>query len=84
MAAGLPVIARTSGAIPEVAGDSAEYFGPGDWMTLARRLAEGPLSRPPAERVEHPRERLERYSTVAAAERLAAAYDRLLDGHARG
>jgi glycosyltransferase involved in cell wall biosynthesis len=72
MAAGLPIVASSSGAIPEVAGDSAEYFAPGDWLGLARVL-EDVLSKPPA-RVEHPR----RYSASAAAERLTSAYDRLI------
>jgi glycosyltransferase involved in cell wall biosynthesis len=83
MAAGLPIVASDSGAIREVAGDSAAYFVPGDWLGLARRLAEGPLARPPAERVVHPRERVERYSSDAAAERLGAVYDRLLADNAR-
>jgi glycosyltransferase involved in cell wall biosynthesis len=78
MAAGLPIIASTCGAIPEVAGPSAEYFAPGDWLELSRLLAEGPLSRPPGARVEHLAERLERFSTGAAAARLARAYDRVL------
>lgn len=78
MAAGLPILASRSGAIPEVAGDSASYFLPGDWMELARLLAAGPLSRPPATRVEHPPDRVHRYSTEAMAERLASAYDRVL------
>jgi glycosyltransferase involved in cell wall biosynthesis len=78
MAAGLPIIASRSGAIPEVAGVAASYFLPGDWMELARLLAAGPLSRPPATRVEHPRDRVQRYSTPAMAERLASAYDRVL------
>jgi glycosyltransferase involved in cell wall biosynthesis len=78
MAAGLPIVASSSGAIPEVAGDSAEYFVPGDWPELARVLAEGPLARSPGERVDHPAERVREFSTEAAAERLAAAYDRLL------
>jgi glycosyltransferase involved in cell wall biosynthesis len=78
MAAGLPIIAAQSGAIPEVCEDAATYFLPGDWMSLARALAEGPLSRPPAERVEVPAELVRRYSVEAAAERLAGAYDRLL------
>jgi glycosyltransferase involved in cell wall biosynthesis len=78
MAAGLPIVTTTSGAIPEVVGDSGEYFAPGDWMELARKLATGPLSRPPGERVAHPQERLQRYSTKAMAERLAAAYDSVL------
>jgi glycosyltransferase involved in cell wall biosynthesis len=78
MAAGLPMVLAASGAIPEVAGPGADYFPPGDWMELARRLASGPLSRPPAARVEHDAERIRAYSTEAAAERLAAAYDELL------
>jgi glycosyltransferase involved in cell wall biosynthesis len=82
MAAGLPIITTTSGAIPEVVGDSGDYFAPGDWMELARKLAEGPLSRPPADRVEHPPERVRRYSTSAMAERLAAAYNRVLGDRA--
>jgi glycosyltransferase involved in cell wall biosynthesis len=78
MAAGLDILTTTSGAIPEVAGDSASYFAPGDWLELAKMLRDGPLSRPPGARVEHPRERVERYSIPAAADRLAAVYDRLL------
>ena len=72
-----------SGAIPEVAAGQATLFAPGDWMELARRLAEGPLSRPPATRVEHPTELLERYSIPAAAERVAAAYDEVLASASR-
>jgi hypothetical protein len=47
-------------------------------MGLASRLVEGPLTRPPGERVQHPEALIHRYSTVAAAERLATAYDRVL------
>ena len=78
MAARLPILASRSGAIPEVCGDAATYFLPGDWMGLAHALAEGPLSRPPGERAEPPQGLVRRYSIEAAAERLAAAYDRLL------
>jgi glycosyltransferase involved in cell wall biosynthesis len=78
MAAGLPIVASSCGAIPEVAGPSAQYFAPGDWIGLARLLAEGPLKRPSATRVEHPAERIERFSTRAAAERLASAYETVL------
>jgi glycosyltransferase involved in cell wall biosynthesis len=78
MAAGLPIVASSSGAIPEVAGDTARYFVPGDWPGLARVLDEGPLSNAPGTRIEYPEEQVRRYSTEAAAERLAAAYDRLL------
>jgi glycosyltransferase involved in cell wall biosynthesis len=72
MAAGLRIVASDSGAIREVAGESAEYFAPGDWVGLARVLADV-VSRPPT-RVEHP----QRYSASGAAERLAAAYDRVI------
>jgi glycosyltransferase involved in cell wall biosynthesis len=82
MAAGLPVIASSSGAIPEVAGGSASYFVPGDWLGLAGLLADGPLARPPGTRVQHPQEQVERFSTQSAAGRLAAAYDRLLGSSA--
>lgn len=80
MAAGLSIITTDSGAIPEVVGrgESVDLVAPGDWMAIARALADGPLRRPPGERVTHDAERLQRYSTQAAAERLAGAYERLL------
>ncbi len=79
MAAGLPILASSSGAIPEVlAGTPATLFRAGDWMEIARALAAGPLSGPPASRIDYPREVVQRYSTHAAAERLADAYDRVL------
>jgi len=80
LAAGLAIVTTTNGAIPEVlAGVPAALVAPGDWLGIARALAAGPLSRPPATRVPAPAEVLARYSTGAAAQRLAAAYDRLLD-----
>jgi glycosyltransferase involved in cell wall biosynthesis len=79
LAAGLAIVASANGAIPEVlAGAPAELVTPGDWMGIARALAAGPLSRPPATRVPAPAAVLERYSTNAAARRLATAYDRVL------
>ena len=83
MAAGLPIVASASGAIPEVAGGAATYFAPGDWRELAQRLAEGPLASPPAKRLEYDPGLIRRYSTASAAERLASAYDRLLEPSAR-
>jgi len=80
MAAGVPMVLSTSGAIPEVAGDLATYFAPGDWMAIARALARGPLSSPPATPIDYPSELLESYSVQAAAQRIAAAFDRILDG----
>jgi glycosyltransferase involved in cell wall biosynthesis len=79
MASGLAIVASTSGAIPEVlAGSSAALFRAGDWMEIARLLAAGPLLAPPAARVAYPPELVARYSTHAAAQRLADAYDRVL------
>ena len=79
LAAGTSVVAAASGAIPEVlAGTGATLVEPGDWVGLARALAEGALARPPAERVAYDPELVRRYSLEAAAERLAAAYERAL------
>ncbi len=81
LAAGAPVIASSSGAIPEVLeGSGAPLFSPGDWLGLARLLEAGPLAAPPAQRVAYPAEVVQKYSTQAAAERLASAYDRVLAG----
>ena len=74
MAAGTPVVTTTSGAIPEVVGSDADLVAPGDWMALARTLQNGPLARPPATRRDVDPARLERFSTMAAAQRLRAAY----------
>lgn len=79
MAAGLAIVTTTNGAIPEVvSGSQAVTIAPGDWLGLARALAAGPLSAPPGARVAHDEALLTKYSTVAAAQRLAVAYDRVL------
>jgi glycosyltransferase involved in cell wall biosynthesis len=69
-AAGVPVVASDSGAIPEVVRDAGALFPAGDWRALARLLA-GAL---PAPSPELARE----YSVEAAAERLDRAYRRVL------
>jgi glycosyltransferase involved in cell wall biosynthesis len=73
MAAHLPLVVSTSGAIPEVAGPDASYFAPGDWVGLAGVLARVEAG---ARRAPQP-ERLQAFSSDAAAERLRAAYDGL-------
>ncbi|HTU79953.1 MAG TPA: glycosyltransferase family 4 protein [Solirubrobacteraceae bacterium] len=79
MAAGLAIVATNSGAIPEVLdGTPAQLVAPGDWMAIARALADGPLTRAPAARIAYPPDLVRRYSTAAAAERLAGAYERVL------
>jgi glycosyltransferase involved in cell wall biosynthesis len=71
--AGTPIIASSSGAIPEVAGHAARYFSPGDWTTLAetlhKQLTDGG---------RRPVGGAERYSAEASAARLASAYDEVL------
>lgn len=76
--AGLPVLASTAGAIPEVLGDEGTLFAPGDWPGIARALLEGPLSGPPNTRIPASTEWLGQYRAEVAAERTAAAYQRVL------
>jgi glycosyltransferase involved in cell wall biosynthesis len=71
MAAGVPVVASTSGAIPEVVTGAGATFAPGDWVELARLLA-GPPPPPAAP------ELVVEYSAAAAADRLRRAYRRVL------
>jgi glycosyltransferase involved in cell wall biosynthesis len=78
MSAGLPILASSSGAIPEVLGGQADTFAPGDWLGLARLLADGPLAQPPGTRAAYDEALVREYSAEAAAERLARAYDDLL------
>ncbi len=75
-AAGVPILAAGSGAIPEVVGSVARIFPAGDWPGLADEL-EAILARPPT-RFSAP-ELVRRYSVEEAAERYAAAYERVLN-----
>jgi glycosyltransferase involved in cell wall biosynthesis len=78
LAAGTPVLASDSGAIPEVLDGRGALFAPGDWLGLTRLLLGGPLAPGNRERQSHDREGLAYYSTGAAAERLRSAYRFLL------
>ena len=78
MAAGLEIITTSSGAIPEVMQGQGTLVPAGDYIGMAQALADGPLQRPAGERVVYPEGLLEDYSAERAAERLAAAYDRVL------
>jgi glycosyltransferase involved in cell wall biosynthesis len=73
MAAGLPIVAAGSGAIPEVTAGRARLFSPGDWVGLAAMLAEV------LEAQTVPREPVSAFSTTGAAEGIAAAYEELLE-----
>lgn len=77
MAAGLPIVATTNGAIPEVLDGNGTLVAAGDYVGMARALAAGPLAQVPGTRVAYPSELLARYSVAAFATRLAEAYDRL-------
>ena len=79
MASGLDIITTSSGAIPEVLKGAGTLVAPGDYIGMAEALAAGPLARPPGERVQYPGELVAGYGLTAAAERLAAAYDLVLD-----
>ncbi|MGD0198645.1 MAG: glycosyltransferase family 4 protein [Solirubrobacteraceae bacterium] len=76
MQAGRPIIASSSGAIPEVAGSSARYFSPGDWPGLARLIGAliGGESDGGTELVGD----AARYTIDAAAARIAGAYETVL------
>jgi len=76
IAAGAPIVASASGAIPEVLGATgARLFSPGDWLELGSRLEEHLVRR---ERAAYPPQIVDQYSNRAAAERLAGAYERVL------
>lgn len=78
MAAAVPILASASGAIPEVLqGSGATLFSPGDWVGLSDLLLDA-VSRPPRARANYPSDVVARYSTTAAADRLAVAYERAL------
>jgi glycosyltransferase involved in cell wall biosynthesis len=75
MACGVPILASSSGAIPEVVGEAGRLFAPGDWVTLAE-LLRGVLAAPPPHVPADPA-RVERFSAAAAAARLADTYETL-------
>ncbi len=75
MAAGVAILASSSGAIPEVTGEAARHFRAGDWVGLA-----GLLRRTLTEPSGSAGKRDARYSTAAAAAGIAAAYGEVLAG----
>ncbi len=78
MAAHVPIVAASSGAIPEVVGESGELFPPGDWVGLARALEKGPLAGPPVSRRAPSPAQLAQFSNDSAAARLRDIYGELV------
>lgn len=78
MAAGTPIIACDTGAIPEVLAGQGTLVPAGDWRGIARALADGPLAGPPGARRAYSAERLDEFSLDRAAERIGAVYRDLL------
>jgi glycosyltransferase involved in cell wall biosynthesis len=78
LAAGTPVVACSTGAIPEVLGGEGTLVPPGDWLGIAQALAETTAGAPAA-RADVDRVRLQRFSSAAAADRLRAIYRALLE-----
>jgi glycosyltransferase involved in cell wall biosynthesis len=78
LTAGTPVIACSTGAIPEVLGGDGTLVAAGDWLGIARALGDA-VAGAPAARAEVDRVRLERFSSAAAAERLRGVYAELLE-----
>ncbi len=78
MAAGLPIVAAESGAIPEVLDGYGALFAPGDWVGLADALERGPLSAAAGTRASADPALVQSYSNTAAAQRLREAYAAVL------
>jgi glycosyltransferase involved in cell wall biosynthesis len=79
MAAGTPIVACSTGAIPEVLGGAGTLVPAGDWLGIARALGP-PLSGEPAQRAHVDRDWLQQFSSAAAAERTRAVYRELVVG----
>lgn len=78
MACGTPVAAARAGAIPEVAGDGAEYFDPRNAQDLLRAIERclDPARR--AELIEKGRVNVSKYTWDSAAEKTVATYRKVL------
>lgn len=79
MAAGTPAVLANTSSLPEVGGDAAAYFAPGDPDDLAARLVEVLTdSHLRADRVSRGRARAREFTWTRTAEQTAEAYRRLL------
>ena len=78
MAAGVPIVTTTSGAIPEVVAGEATLVAPGDYLPMARGIADALELNARGTPRPVDRARAARFSNEAAAARIAAEYERLL------
>ena len=79
MALGVPTLCAHAGSLPEVCGDAALYFAPGDARDLANNIQR--LTAAPALREEYSQRGLrhaQRYTWAATAEQTYAVYERAL------
>lgn len=84
MAEGMPVVGSTCGAIPDVIGHRDLVFPEGDWRALAEllfRLLSDPAFYQAAAR--HSVERLQAFTNAAIAQRMADAWEMVLERLAR-
>ena len=80
MASGVPVVIANSSSMPEVGGDVALYFKPGDEVSLADALMGALLDKEKrADLSERGLKRASHFSSRRMAERTASAYLSLLD-----
>ena len=78
MAAGTPIVACDTGAISEVLAGQGTLVPAGHWRGIAEALVAGPLAGEPGARTSYRAEHLDEFSLDRAAERIGAAYRRVL------
>jgi alpha-1,3-rhamnosyl/mannosyltransferase len=83
MALGVPVLASAAMSIPEVCGDGAWLFPPGDDRALAQRMRDALTDRDAVARlVERGRRRVQRFSWQRCAEDTLRCYDNAIEASA--
>jgi glycosyltransferase involved in cell wall biosynthesis len=78
MACGTPIVATTTGAIPELLAGHGTLVAPGDWRGMARALIAGPLAGAPGARDTPCPDHMATFSAATAAGRVRDGYRRVL------